>query len=120
MQGRGGLLERMAESGVDVISVDQSTDMADARKRIPSHLGIQGNLDPAYLWGSQEWIEQKVVDTVKKAQGGPHILNLGHGVMVRVLSYIYVSGHWLTLRCNILRLAPQRTTLHTFSTLLVT
>lgn len=34
--GSGGLLERMAATGVDVVGLDWTIDMADARKRVGS------------------------------------------------------------------------------------
>lgn len=43
---------------------------------------MQGNMDPGVLFGSKESIEQRVIDTVRKAQGSRHIMNLGHGVLV--------------------------------------
>ena len=39
-------------------------------------------MDPGVLFGSRDAITQRVVDTVKKAQGTRHIMNLGHGVLV--------------------------------------
>lgn len=43
---------------------------------------MQGNMDPGVLFGSKDVIEQRIIDTVKKAQGSRHIMNLGHGVLV--------------------------------------
>jgi uroporphyrinogen decarboxylase len=43
---------------------------------------MQGNMDPGVLFGSKETITQRVIDTVRKAQGSRHIMNLGHGVLV--------------------------------------
>jgi hypothetical protein len=51
--GSGGLLERLAATGVDVVGVDWTTDMADARRRIDSNVSLQGNVDPAILFASQ-------------------------------------------------------------------
>lgn len=48
--GNGGLLERMKETGVDVIGLDWTIDMADGRKRLGSDISIQGNIDPAYMF----------------------------------------------------------------------
>jgi uroporphyrinogen decarboxylase len=76
-----GLLERMARSGADLISVDWTVDMADARARLGDKIGVQGNLDPGVLFGSQEFIRDRIYDTVKKAGNRGHILNLGHGVL---------------------------------------
>ena len=39
-------------------------------------------MDPGVLFGSREMVEQRVIDTVKAAQGTRHIMNLGHGVLV--------------------------------------
>ncbi|MBE9018028.1 uroporphyrinogen decarboxylase, partial [Chroococcidiopsidales cyanobacterium LEGE 13417] len=76
-----GLLERMARSGADLISVDWTVDMADARARLGNQIGVQGNLDPGVLFGSHEFIRDRIYDTVKKAGTRGHILNLGHGVL---------------------------------------
>lgn len=80
--GSGGLLERMASSGVDVFSVDWTVDMAEARQRVGPQLAVQGNMDPAALFGSKDFITRRVHDTVEKAGQYKHILNLGHGVLV--------------------------------------
>ncbi|MDJ0693175.1 uroporphyrinogen decarboxylase [Mastigocoleus sp. MO_188.B34] len=79
--GSGGLLEKMAKSGADIITVDWSVDMADARRRLGANLGVQGNLDPGVLYGSKEFIRDRIIDTVRKAGKQGHILNLGHGVL---------------------------------------
>ncbi len=44
--GSGGLLERMGKSGADIVSVDWTVDMADARRRLGPNMNVQGNLDP--------------------------------------------------------------------------
>ncbi|CAK9207337.1 unnamed protein product [Sphagnum jensenii] len=80
--GSGGLLERMASTGVDVLSIDWTVDMAEARQRIGTDLAVQGNMDPAALFGTKEFIERRIHDTVAKAGRHKHILNLGHGVLV--------------------------------------
>lgn len=49
---------------------------------IKGRVVLQGNMDPGVLFGSQETIAQRVVDTVRSAQGTRHIMNLGHGVLV--------------------------------------
>ena len=49
---------------------------------IRGRVGLQGNMDPGVLFGSKETIAQRVVDTVRSAQGTRHIMNLGHGVLV--------------------------------------
>ena len=81
ISGSAGVLERMAATGVDFISLDWTVDMADGLARLPAHLGVQGNVDPGLLFGSPEAIRARVVDTVRKARGRRHILNLGHGIL---------------------------------------
>jgi len=43
---------------------------------------VQGNIDPGVLFGSPAFIKERIIDTVRKAGKGGHILNLGHGVLV--------------------------------------
>ncbi|MEC4811999.1 MAG: uroporphyrinogen decarboxylase [Scytonema sp. PMC 1069.18] len=81
VSGSAGLLERMAQSGADVITVDWTVDMADARERLGKHMKVQGNLDPGVLFGSKDFIRDRIIDTVRKAGDRGHILNLGHGVL---------------------------------------
>lgn len=80
INGSAGILELMAKSGVDIVSVDWTVDMAMARQRLGT-LGVQGNLDPCVLFGSKDFIRDRIFDTVRKAGKGGHILNLGHGVL---------------------------------------
>ncbi|NET02470.1 MAG: uroporphyrinogen decarboxylase [Sphaerospermopsis sp. SIO1G2] len=79
--GSAGLLERMAKSGADILTIDWTVDMADARTRLGKQWKVQGNLDPGVLFGSQEFIRDRILDTVRKAGDWGHILNLGHGVL---------------------------------------
>lgn len=50
INGNGGLLEKMKGTGVDVIGLDWTVDMADGRWRLGDDISIQGNVDPAYLF----------------------------------------------------------------------
>ena len=79
--GSGGLLERMATTGVDCIGLDWTIDMEDGRRRV-GDLAVQGNVDPAVLFAAPEAVEQAVQDVCQKAGPTGHILNLGHGVLV--------------------------------------
>ncbi|XP_021732184.1 uroporphyrinogen decarboxylase-like [Chenopodium quinoa] len=80
--GSGGLLERLPLTGVDVVSLDWTVDMAEGRRRLGSDIAVQGNVDPGVLFGSKEFITSRIMDTVKKAGNRKHILNLGHGIVV--------------------------------------
>ncbi len=81
ISGSAGVLEKMGQSGVDIISVDWTVDMAEARRRLGATMGVQGNIDPCVLFGSQDFIRDRVIDTVQKAGKHQHILNLGHGIL---------------------------------------
>jgi len=81
VSGSAGVLERMAISGADIVSVDWAVDMADARARLGKQVKVQGNLDPGVLFGSKQFIRDRILDTVRKAGNWGHILNLGHGVL---------------------------------------
>jgi uroporphyrinogen decarboxylase len=81
VSGSAGVLERMPKSGADIVTVDWAVDMAEARARLGKHVKVQGNLDPGVLFGSQDFIRERILDTVRKAGNWGHILNLGHGVL---------------------------------------
>jgi uroporphyrinogen decarboxylase len=81
ISGSAGVLELMGKSGVDIVSLDWTVDMAVGRQRIGTNLGVQGNMDPCALFGSQDFIRDRILDTVRKAGGKGHIMNLGHGVL---------------------------------------
>jgi uroporphyrinogen decarboxylase len=82
VSGSAGVLERMLKSGVDVVSIDWTLDMAEARQRLGFNIKVQGNIDPGVLFGSKEFIHSRILDTIRKAGKVGHILNLGHGVLV--------------------------------------
>ena len=50
--GSGGLLERIKATGVDVVGIDWTVDMADARARLGNDVSLQGNIDPTILFAS--------------------------------------------------------------------
>ncbi|WP_017306438.1 uroporphyrinogen decarboxylase [Spirulina subsalsa] len=81
ISGSAGVLERMGQSGVDIVSVDWTVDMAEARQRLGRTMKVQGNIDPGVLFGSPAFIRERIIDTVQKTGGQGHILNLGHGVL---------------------------------------
>ncbi|MFB2896385.1 uroporphyrinogen decarboxylase [Aerosakkonemataceae cyanobacterium BLCC-F50] len=81
INGSAGILDRMSKSGVDIVSVDWTVDMAEARVRLGENMGVQGNIDPCVLYGSQDFIRDRILDTIRKAGKKGHILNLGHGVL---------------------------------------
>lgn len=81
--GCGGKLEDIRDSLtglVDVIQVDWSINIADARERLGPEFVVQGNVDPTILFGPDQLIRETVQRTCQQA-GQRHILNLGHGVL---------------------------------------
>ncbi|MCL7041592.1 hypothetical protein MKW94_014806 [Papaver nudicaule] len=82
INGNGGFLERMKGTGVDVIGLDWTVDMADGRRRLGNDISIQGNVDPAYLFSALPALTDEIHRVVRCAGQRGHILNLGHGVLV--------------------------------------
>jgi uroporphyrinogen decarboxylase len=80
VNGCGHLLEAMAESGADVLSVDWRVSLSEARRHAPG-LSLQGNLDPGILLGPPEEVTRRVGELVAETGGRAHIVNLGHGVL---------------------------------------
>ncbi|XWS10099.1 hypothetical protein CRYUN_Cryun39dG0046600 [Craigia yunnanensis] len=60
INGNGGLLERMKGTGVDVIGLNWTVDMADGRKRLDSDISVQGNVDPAYLFSPLPAVTEEI------------------------------------------------------------
>ncbi len=80
--GTAALLELMAETGGDILSVDWRVDLDEAWARIGYDKGIQGNLDPTLMLTSWPAIEAGMRDILRRADGrAGHIFNLGHGVL---------------------------------------
>jgi uroporphyrinogen decarboxylase len=78
----GELLGAMAEAGADVVGVDWRTTLADARARIPTGVGVQGNLDPAVCLCPWDVVRARAASVLASNAGRPgHIFNLGHGVL---------------------------------------
>jgi uroporphyrinogen decarboxylase len=76
------LLPMMKDDGATVIGVDWRIPLDAAWAIIGDRLAIQGNLDPAALFGTRELIQRKVQDVLRRAGGRPgHVFNLGHGLL---------------------------------------
>jgi uroporphyrinogen decarboxylase len=76
-----GLLESIASTGADVVSLDWRLPLDVGWDRAGRERGIQGNLDPAVLLGPSELVRERARDVLRRAGGAPgHIFNLGHGV----------------------------------------
>lgn len=81
---RGGInnLIQLKNSCAQALGVDWQTDMAQAKRLLHPDFALQGNLDPAVLYGRKEVITREVerILSVFKNESG-HIFNLGHGIL---------------------------------------
>ena len=72
----------MAEEKHDVISIDWNVDLLDIKKRLPSNIAVQGNLDPHILYADKKVIKQRIYALFDRMKGeNGFIFNLGHGIM---------------------------------------
>ena len=78
---RGGNYVEYVKTGVDVIAVDQFTDIISLQKSVPERVVLQGNLDNVLLQSGGEQLELEVRKLVKGFRGKPYIFNLGHGIL---------------------------------------
>ncbi|MDQ7010662.1 MAG: uroporphyrinogen decarboxylase [Mariprofundaceae bacterium] len=80
-KGGMGWLEAIADSGCDVVGLDWSIDIDEARRRVGDRVALQGNMDPTILYAKPERIRAEVKDILAKfGHGNGHVFNLGHGI----------------------------------------
>ena len=86
INGGAHLLPGLAELPVDVLSVDWRIPLSQVRQAIGPHgpKVLQGNLDPAALLAPIPEIEHRTADLLREGSGGPHVVNLGHGILPMV------------------------------------
>jgi uroporphyrinogen decarboxylase len=75
------LLPAIADSGAIVLSVDWRVDLAEIRSVLGPRIALQGNVDPALLFGPPEKIREATLAAIGSLGGRGHILNLGHGIL---------------------------------------
>jgi uroporphyrinogen decarboxylase len=75
-------LDRMANSGADVIGLDWTMDLGEVRKQIGDRVALQGNMDPTVLYADKEYIRKEAKRILSSyGKGSGHIFNLGHGIL---------------------------------------
>ena len=85
-KGNAAHLEALAESGAEGVGVDWTVTLEDAARRTQGKVALQGNLDPAMLYGSPDAVRSQVrtvLDSYRNGNGGSregHVFNLGHGM----------------------------------------
>jgi uroporphyrinogen decarboxylase len=75
------LLPAIVKAGAGVLSVDWRVPLHELRALAGPRVALQGNLDPAILFGPQEKIRQSTLELSAELRGHGHILNLGHGIL---------------------------------------
>ena len=87
-KGGGLWLQEMGGLDCDVLGLDWTVNLAQARRLVGGHKALQGNLDPNVLFAPPEHIvaqAQQVLDSFGSphsgaGQGPAQIFNLGHGI----------------------------------------
>jgi uroporphyrinogen decarboxylase len=85
-KGNAPYLEDLANSGAEGVGVDWTIGLDDAARRVQGKVALQGNLDPATLYGNPDAIRAQVklaLDGYAAGNGGSregHVFNLGHGM----------------------------------------
>jgi uroporphyrinogen decarboxylase len=70
----------LADLSCHTIGLDWHTSAETARGAVGQNKTLQGNLDPAVLYGSFDQIKKQTQVMLKSFGGQRHIANLGHGV----------------------------------------
>lgn len=79
VRNASGNLDLLADSGADVVGLDWTVEMADARRQLGDR-PVQGNLDPATLFADPATIRERTLEVIEAAGEAGHVLNLGHGL----------------------------------------
>ncbi len=83
-KGGGQWLEPMITTGADALGLDWTTPLNTARNAVSGRVALQGNLDPAVLYGSAASIEKSVKamldDAYVNGEKTGYVANLGHGI----------------------------------------
>ena len=73
-------LDEFAQAGASVVGIDWNTPPHMARVLTGGEVTLQGNLDPADLYGSPEHIRRVTTEMIDSFGPERYIANLGHGV----------------------------------------
>jgi len=75
-------LDKMANIGANVLGLDWTMDLGEARKKVGDKVALQGNLDPTVLYANTNHIKSEVKNVLSAfGKGNGHIFNLGHGIL---------------------------------------
>jgi len=77
----GHWLEKIISSDCDCVGLDWTIPINEARDRVGNKVSLQGNMDPAVLYGSPDAIRKEVGLILEQfGAGNGHVFNLGHGI----------------------------------------
>ncbi|AXI83115.1 uroporphyrinogen decarboxylase [Xylella taiwanensis] len=85
-KGNGPYVAELAMTGTEAVGVDWTIELEEAARRTNGQVALQGNLDPATLYGTPHAIAhevQRTLDSYAAGNGGSregHVFNLGHGM----------------------------------------
>ncbi|MEX2043975.1 MAG: uroporphyrinogen decarboxylase [Opitutus sp.] len=81
-KGTAPQISDQAFTGIRVLSVDWTNDLAIVRRTLPANVAVQGNLDPVLLNTTPEIVRRETTRLLESMRGTKgHIFNLGHGIM---------------------------------------
>jgi uroporphyrinogen decarboxylase len=80
-KGAHGSLRSLMTLNANVLGMDWTVSLGEVVQQLPSHMGVQGNLDPLLLETTPAAVEGEARRILALVGGRPgHIFNLGHGV----------------------------------------
>lgn len=80
--GSANIAPALAELNPTAISIDWNSNLTHLRKKIPTSIALQGNLDPHLLYAPPPIIQYEVEKLLQSMKGDPsYIFNLGHGIL---------------------------------------
>jgi len=80
-KGGGLWLDKISQSGCDAAGIDWTISASKAKNVIKNKISLQGNMDPAALYGSDVSIRETIKNIMQTQENNhQYIFNLGHGV----------------------------------------
>lgn len=80
-KGANHAIEELSKLKYDVLGIDYTVDIAQARVSAGGRVVLQGNLDPCALFATEEQIRGHVEMMLQRGGTQNYIANLGHGLM---------------------------------------
>jgi uroporphyrinogen decarboxylase len=80
-RGARNLTGYAEHTGIDALGLDTAVPVDHARTKLQTALPVQGNLDPYLLAAGGPALDREVDRIVEGLSHGPHIFNLGHGII---------------------------------------